>query len=50
MDADKRPGLKRKHKVKLIPTTLFLNKGREAVRLEGAYHLNKYQDVLNGFR
>lgn len=50
VDADKRPGLKRKHKVKLIPTTIFSNKGREAARIEGAYHLNKYQDVLNGLR
>jgi len=50
MDADKWPGLKSKHKVKLIPTTIFSSKGREVSRIEGAYHLNKYQDVLNGLR
>jgi thiol-disulfide isomerase/thioredoxin len=47
VDADKKPGIKKKYRVKLIPTTLFLKKGREVKRLEGAWHLNKYQEILS---
>ena len=46
LNADKRASMKKKYRVKLIPTTIFLQKGRETSRIEGAWHLNKYQETL----
>lgn len=47
LDADKRANMKKKYRVKLIPTAIFLQKDREVSRIEGAYHLDKYQGLLN---
>ena len=47
IDAEKKILLRKKHKVKIIPTTIFMQGDREIERIVGAYHLNKYQDVLN---
>jgi thioredoxin 1 len=46
IDADKKPSLKKKYKVKLIPTIIFLKNGKEAKRIEGAWHLRKFQETL----
>jgi thiol-disulfide isomerase/thioredoxin len=46
IDADKRPALKKKYKVKIIPTVVFLKKDREAERVAGAWHLGKFQGTL----
>ena len=46
LDADKRATMKKKYRVKLIPTAIFLQKGHEMNRIEGAYHLDKYQEAL----
>ncbi len=47
IDAEKRWDLRKKYKIKIIPTTVFLKNGKEFDRVIGAYHLNKYQKILD---
>lgn len=47
IDAERRWSLRKKYKVKIIPTTVFLKENKEVDRVVGAYHLNKYQSIVS---
>jgi thioredoxin 1 len=47
VNTNRNPFLKRKYRVKLIPTAVFIKNGREFKKIPGAWHLKKYQEVLD---
>jgi thioredoxin 1 len=47
IDAEAKLALRKKHNVKIIPTTIFLKDGKPVDRIVGAYHLEKFQKSLN---